>query len=266
MSKSSEVQSLSRAIAILRVFSIEEPELGVTEISRRVGLHKSTTFRLLSTLIAEGLVAQNPETERYRLGIGLLELAGYVQIFTEIRQAAGPYIQALAQESGGTVNVSVLEAGMSFNLEQAVPRGFLVNNYGWVGRRTPLHATSTGKVLLTWLSPAQFGATVDEPLEAFTRHTITDIEVLQDELLSVKMAGYAIGHEEYEIGLNAVAAPIYNRKGDVVAALSVSGPAYRLSPNNFETVAGAVIRTANRISLELGYVAEDSVQIGSNPP
>jgi len=264
MSKSSEVQSVSRAIAILRVFSVEEAELGVTEISRRVGLHKSTTFRLLSTLIAEGLVAKNPETERYRLGIGLLELAGRVQIFTEIRQAAGPHIQALAQECSGTVNVSILEAGMSFNLEQAVPRGFLINNYGWVGRRTPLHATSTGKVLLAWLPPAQFEATVEEPLQSFTRNTITDIEVLQDELLSIKTAGYAIGHEEYEVGLNAVAAPIYNREGDVVAALSVSGPSYRLSPDNFEDIAEAVIKTAKRISLEIGYVAADGVEIGAN--
>ena len=266
MAKNSEVQSLSRAIAILRIFSLEDPELGVTEISRRVGLHKSTTFRLLSTLIAEGLVAQNPATGQYRLGIGLVELAGRVQVFTGIRQAARRYIQALAQEQGGTVNLAVLEGGMSLNLEQAVPRGYLVNNYGWVGRRTPLHATSTGKVLLSGLTHPEFAATIELPLESFTPNTITDPEVLQDELLNIGIAGYAIGHEEYEIGLNAVAAPIRNSKGSVVAALSVSGPAYRLLPENFETVAQAVIRTASQISAELGQVVTSERQVGLNPP
>jgi DNA-binding IclR family transcriptional regulator len=260
--RNTEVQSLSRAVAILRVFSHEVTELGVTEIARRVGLHKSTTFRLLGTLIAEGLVAQDRETGRYRLDIGLLELSSNVQLHIDVRQAARPYLQPLAQKLGGTLNLAVLDAGMSINLEQAVPRGFLVNSYGWVGRRTPLHATSTGKVLLAWLAPTEVEANVTEPLESFTPSTITSLDALLGELEAVQQAGYSIGHEEYEVGLNAVAAPLRDRTGNVTAALSVSGPSYRLSPDDFETASLIITEAASSISRELGYKVPDEVPIG----
>jgi DNA-binding IclR family transcriptional regulator len=260
--RNTEVQSLSRAIAILRVFSHEVTELGVTEIARRVDLHKSTTFRLLGTLSAEGLVAQDRETGRYRLGIGLLELSSNVQLHIYVRQASRPYLQPLAQKLGGTVNLAVLDAGMSFNLEQAIPRGFLVNSYGWVGRRTPLHATSTGKVLLAWLAPADVQANIAEPLESFTPNTITSADVFLDELEAVQRAGYSIDHEEYEVGLNAVAAPLRDRTGAVVAALSVSGPSYRLSPDDFEMVSLTVLEAASSISHELGYKLADEAPTG----
>jgi DNA-binding IclR family transcriptional regulator len=252
--KGSEVQSLSRAIAVLRVFTPDTPELGVTDISRRVGLHKSTTFRLLSTLAAEGLIAQNPESGQYRLGMGLIALAGRVAVHTDLRQTARRHIRPLADRLGGTVNIAVLDRGESFNLEQSVPRGYLVVNYGWVGRRTPLHATSTGKVLLAWLPPDEIGGLLPAELPSYTPQTITSHEALRDDLVAVRERGYAIGHEEYEVGLNAVAAPVCDASGDVVAALSISGPAYRLSPGTFERVAADVIAVAEGISGELGHL------------
>lgn len=252
--RKSDVQSLSRAIAILHAFSLQTPELGVTEISRIVGLHKSTTFRLLSSLIAEGLVSQDPDSGRYRLGLGVLELAGRVQIHMEVRQAARPYMQPLAQQLGATVNIAILDRAMSYNIEQAVPVGYLVVNYGWVGRRTPLHATSTGKVLLAWLPLPEVRAVLNGSLESYTRNTITRMELLEQELATVRGSGYAIGQEEYEVGLNAIAAPIRDMSGQVVAALSASGPAYRLSPESFEPAASALISAASAVSRQLGLV------------
>lgn len=257
--RSSEVQSLRRAISILRAFTSETTELGVTELSQHVGLHKSTTYRLLSTLIAEGLIAQNPETGRYRLGLGLIELASGVETYSALRQVVRPYMRGLAENTRGTVNVAVLDAQESFNLEQAVPRGFLVVNHGWVGRRTPLHATSTGKVLLAWLPPEEITDTLGDTLPAYTQNTITDIQVLLAELDCVREAGYALGHEEYEIGLNAVAAPVRSQAGAVMAALSVSGPAYRLAADGLDKVAETVIATAEEISAELGYTVPESL-------
>jgi DNA-binding IclR family transcriptional regulator len=255
--RGSEVQSLQRAIAILRAFTITTPELGVTEISKRVGLHKSTAFRLLSTLIAEGLVSQNPETGRYRLGVGLIELAGRVLVHADLRQVARRHMRLLAEKVGETVNVAVLDGDQVLNLEQSVPRGYLVVNYGWVGRRTPLHATSTGKVLLASLPPDRVAVLLDKPLEAYTPHTITDVEALKAELESVRTAGYSVGHEEYEVGLNAVAAPVRDHTGQVIAAVSASGPSYRLSAENFEEVAKEVIAVAQAISTELGHMGID---------
>ncbi len=255
--RKSDVQSLSRAIAILHVFSLQTPELGVTEISRLVGLHKSTTYRLLSTLISEGLVTQDPETGRYRLGLGILELAGRVQIHMEVRQAARPYMQPLAQQFGATVNMAILDRGMSFNIEQAVPVGYLVVNYGWVGRRTPLHATSTGKILLAWLPAAEVHALASKSLQSYTGRTITQMDDLEKELEIVRASGYAIGHEEYEVGLNAIAAPVRDVSGGVIAALSISGPAYRLNPDSFEPAALELVAAAQKISRQLGFVKNE---------
>ncbi|MDT8307112.1 MAG: IclR family transcriptional regulator [Anaerolineae bacterium] len=252
--RKSDVQSLSRAIAILHAFNHQNPELGVTEISKLVGLHKSTTFRLLSTLISEGLVTQDPESGRYRLGLGMLELAGRVQVHAEVRQAARPFMQPLAQRLGATANIAILDRGTSFNIEQAVPTGYLVINYGWVGRRTPLHATSTGKILLAWLPAAEIRAVLSEPLERYTPDTITSMALLEQELERVRAAGYAVGREEYEVGLNAIAAPLRDATSSVIAALSVSAPAYRLAAASFETVAGELVAAATAISRQLGYV------------
>jgi len=253
----SGVQSLQRAIAVLRAFTVETPELGVTEVGRRVGLHKSTAFRLLSALAAEGLVSQDPETGRYRLGVGLIELAGRVLVHIDLRQVARRHMRPLAEKVGETVNLAILDGTQVLNLEQSVPRGHLVVNYGWVGRRTPLHATSTGKVLLAWAPPSKVAAVLDSPLEAYTPNTITDPEMLQAELDSVLESGYSMGHEEYEVGLNAVAAPVRDHTGQVVAALSASGPSYRLSAERFEEVAREVVATAQAISTELGHLATD---------
>jgi DNA-binding IclR family transcriptional regulator len=254
----SPVQSISRAVSILRTFTVDTPELGVTEISQRVGLQKSTTFRLLSALRVEGLVTQNPETGRYRLGVGLIELAERVTAHADVRQVARRHIHILANKIGATVTLAVLEGDMSINLEQSMPRRRMVVNYDWVGQRLPAHATSTGKVLLAWLDTNAAMDLLKQPLEAYTPHTITDIETLEAELNAVRKAGYSVEREEYEVGLNAVAAPVRDHTGHVVAVISASGPSYRLPPENFEEIAREVIATAKSASTELGYTANTS--------
>jgi DNA-binding IclR family transcriptional regulator len=254
----SPVQSISRAVSILRTFTVDAPELGVTEISQRVGLQKSTTFRLLSALRVESLVAQNPETGRYRLGVGLIELAGRVAVHADVRQMARRHMHLLSNKIGATVTLAVLEGDTSINLEQSMPRRRTVVNYDWVGQRLPLHATSTGKVLLAWLDTKAMEEVLIQPLEAYTPRTITDIETLEMELTAVQKAGYSVEHEEYEVGLNAVAAPVRDHTGRVVAVISASGPSYRLPPENFEEIAQEVIATTKAISTELGYMANTS--------
>ena len=251
--RSSDVKSLRRAIAILRAFTIESPELGVTEISKRVGLQKSTTFRLLQTLKVEGLVNKNLETGRYRLGIGIVELAGIVVAQSDLQRIAQPHMQTLAEKSRNTVTLSVLVGEEPITLEQFVPSGQLISNHGWIGRRNPYHATSVGKVLLAWQTSDHIKSITNRELETFTSLTITDTEALIEHLEKVRQIGYAIGNEEYEIGLNAVAAPIRDYTNEVKAALAISGPSYRLQEEQFEETAQEVIENAQAISIELGY-------------
>jgi len=144
-----KVQSLDRALEILKLLG-SEPEMRVTDLARQLEVHKSTVFRLLSTLQEHGLVEQNPSTEKYRLGYGLVRLAGSVVSELDLARVARPVLEELALRSGETVNLAILQGSQVVNIDQiAAPN--LVVNVNWVGKQTPLHATSNGKVLLAFL-------------------------------------------------------------------------------------------------------------------
>jgi IclR family KDG regulon transcriptional repressor len=144
------IKSVEKAIAILKAFTIERPELSVTELSQELILHKSTVSRLLSTLEEGNLVEQNPETGKYRLGVALIGLGALVIAHTDVREIARSLLRQLAQETQETVNLAVLDGDEVINIEQMLPDRRQVKNIGWVGRRTPLHCVATGKVLLAY--------------------------------------------------------------------------------------------------------------------
>jgi len=247
------VQSVERAIAILKSFSLEKPERGVSELSRELGLHKSTVSRLMSTLERGGLLSRNPETERYRLGVDLMGMAAQVVSYMDVRQVARPFLRQLAETCQETVNLSVLDAGQVVNLEQLIPPARQVKNIGWVGRRMCPHCTAAGKVLLAHLSQDELDRILQAGLERFTPYTITDPQELRQELMRVCQQGYAVSQEELEEGLNVVAAPVYNHTGQVIASVSVAGPAYRVTPERFPQLAARLMDAAARISERLGY-------------
>lgn len=260
------VESVKRAFSILRCFSLDRPELGVTEISRELGVHKSTVSRLLSTLESDRIVLRNPESGRYRLGVGLLELSGLVTLHADLRRVALPFMNQLAQLTQETVNLAVIEGDEVVNIEHITPFGRRVMNIGWVGRRTPLHASSTGKVLMAYLPRSELEAILQKPLTKYTEHTLVEHAELHAEISLIRDQGYATGLEELEIGLNAVSAPIRDHTGRVIAALSTAGPAYRLSEERIEEVLRQlVLDFAKQISLEFGYVEKNDTTAESNP-
>jgi len=250
---SSNVQSVERAIAILKSFSLERPERGVNELGRELGLHKSTVSRLMKTLEHEGLLSRSPETERYRLGVDLIGLAAQVVSHMDIREVTHPFLRELAEMCQETVNLSVLDAGQVVNLEQFVSQARRIKSIGWVGRRTPPHCTAAGKVLLAYLPQDELDRFLQSSLEQLTPHTITDPRELRKELAQVRERGYAIVREELEEGLNVVATPIYDHTGQVVASISVAGPVYRITLELFPKLAAQLTDTATRISEQLGY-------------
>jgi IclR family KDG regulon transcriptional repressor len=251
--RSSRLQSVERAIAILKSFSLERPERGVSELSRELGLHKSTVSRLMKTLEHGGLLSRNPETERYRLGVDLIGLAAQAVSYIDVREVARPFLRALAEACRETVNLSVLDAGQVVNLEQFVPHTRRVKNIGRVGRRMSPHCTAAGKVLLAALPQDELDPILQAGLERFTPHTIIDPDELRKGLAWVRERGYAIAHEELEEGLNVVAAPICDHTRQVVASVSVAGPAYRVTPERFPELAARLMDTAAKISEQLGY-------------
>lgn len=247
------LQSVERAIAILKAFSTEKPERGVGELSRELGLHKSTVSRLMTTLERGGLLSRNPETQRYRLGIDLIGLAAQVIRYADLREVARPLLRTMAEDCQESVNLVVLDSGKVVNLEQFVPPTRQVKNIGRVGRRMSPHCTAAGKVLLAHLPREELQQTLTGELERFTDHTITDPSELRDDLVQVRQQGYAIAQEELEEGLNAAAAPIRDHTGRVVAAVGVAGPAYRVTPERLPELAAQLQEVTGQISAWLGY-------------
>ncbi len=248
------VQSIQRASAILRSFTEAEPELGVMELSRRLGLHKSTVSRILSTLQAEGLVGQNPETGQYRLGLGLVSLAGVALGRLDIRGIAQPYLGDLVEESQETVNITVLDGRECVNIErEASPKP--IRYVGWIGRRTPLHCTASGKVMLAFMPPSRRADLLPRRLRRYTEHTRISRAALDADLAAICGQGYAIVHEEFELGFSAVAAPVFDHGAQVAGTVAISGPTFRFGPGTIERVVPALLETTQRISRDLGFRA-----------
>ena len=244
---------MGRAISILESLADGPSELGVTQIGRRLGVHKATASRLVSTLAEHGLVERNPATDKYRLGFGLVRLATAAAGKLDLVRQARPILEALAEETGETVNLAILDGGDVVNIDQITP-GHLVVNVNWVGKRTPLHCTSNGKALLAFLPETDARRLLRRRLERMTEHTVVDPKSLARDLAQVRARGWAHTIEELEIGLNAVAAPVRGSDDAVVAALSVSGPAYRVTPERITQLGPTVASAAARISRRLGHV------------
>ena len=244
------MQSVDRAVTILEILA-RTGESGVTEIATELGVHKSTAFRLVATLESHGVVEQNEDRGRYRLGVGLLRLAGATTARLDVIQEARPICRQLAAETGETVNIAVLSESSAFYLEQVAGSSAL-QSHNWVGQHIPLHATSNGKILLSGLEPERLKEVLGS-LPAYTGLTITKKTQLRKELDRVREQGYAVAVDELEVGLTAVAAPIRNAHGDVIASMSVSGPTFRLAGSRVDEVVGLLVDAATEVSRRLGW-------------
>jgi DNA-binding IclR family transcriptional regulator len=244
------VQSVDRAATILEILA-RVGECGVTEVAAELVVHKSTAFRLLSTLEAHRLVEQTDDRGKYRLGMGLLRLAGATTARLDVVQEARPICKALAAATGETVNIAVLSDRSVLYLDQVAGQSAL-QAHNWVGQHIPLHATSNGKVLLSGLTADEVDNRLPR-LPSYTPDTVTTKARLRRDLAMVREQGYAVAVDELEIGLTAVAAPIRNAHGDIVASISVLGPTFRLSEERMEKVVPQCVEAGMEISHRLGW-------------
>jgi len=241
---SNTMQSADRALAILGTFSVTRPQLGVTELARELGMHKSSVSRLLATLEGRGLVQR--VGDRFTPGPELARLGALTDPGVDLLLAARPVLVQLAEDTGETVNLAVRHGDRALNVHQVASAHF-VGLTDWTGRATPLHATANGKVLLA------FG---DEPvparLERLTPRTIVDDQTLDRELDRVRRCGHATVVEELEEGLNSVAAPVRAPDGRCVAAVSVAGPSYRVTRRRLDSLGAVCAEAGTAISARLG--------------
>ena len=250
--KAGGVQSVDRAISVLEVLAARG-EAGVSEVASEIAVHKSTAFRLLGALEGRGLVEQSGSRGKYRLGFGLIALAGAMSDRLDMVRQGRDVCTRLATELGETVNVAVLREHFAVNVEQA--RGpSTVATHNWIGQLTPLHCTSSGKVLLAHLDSAQRADLLAHAgMPALTPRTETAPQRLDEQLARVREVGYATAVEEYETGLNAVAAPVFDRSGQVIAAVSVSGPSYRLDEPRIRQLVAPLLAGTAEISRRMGH-------------
>jgi DNA-binding IclR family transcriptional regulator len=247
------IQSIQRATKILRSFTEAEPELGVIELSKRLDLHKSTVSRILTTLQGEGLVSQNPETGKYRLGVGLVSLAGVALGRLNVRGVTQPHLNGLVEISQETVNVVLQDGRECVNVERvASPKQ--IRYVGWIGRRMPLHCTAAGKVLLAFMEPDEREDLLSGSLTNYTNKTVTDNSRMIADLSRVCQQGYAIVHEEFEDEFSAIAAPVFNHARKIAGVISISGPTFRMGPGQIERFIRPLLETANTVSAEMGYL------------
>jgi DNA-binding IclR family transcriptional regulator len=244
------VQSVERAVTILEVLA-RTGGAGVTELAGELAVHKSTAFRLVSTLEQRGLVEQAEQRGKYRLGVGIVRLAGATAARLDVVQEARPICRKLSADSGETVNIAVLSDRSALYLDQFAGASAL-QPHNWVGQHIPLHATSNGKVLLSGLTDEEVDRLLPS-LPGFTEATITSAAQLHRELEQVRARGYASAVDELEVGLTALAAPVRDAHGDVVASLSISGPTFRLDGERCEAMVPLLITASREISGRLGW-------------
>lgn len=243
--------SVEQIARLLSLF-VDETELGAREVGRRLGIGKSSAHRLATQLAEVDLLDKHPETGRYRLGIGLLELGGLVQSRLEVAEVAEPVLNALMRSSNETIHLTILD-GLEIVHVAKVDSTHTIRSFSRIGWRGPVHCTSAGKVILAHREPALLDRVLRLGLRRYTPRTITDPAKLRAELQVVRRRGYAFNDDEREIGERGVAAPVRDYTGQVVAAISVVGPTQRMSDEKLHGLVGPVLAAAADVSRRLGW-------------
>jgi DNA-binding IclR family transcriptional regulator len=246
------LSSVTSALRLLRVFSAEEQELGISALAKELGVAKSTAHRLAVTLAAEGFLEQNADNGRYYLGLALFELAALVRKRMDVSTLGRPLLEALRDNTQESIHMAVLAQSdilYLYNLESSQA----VHARTYWGMRKPAFCTSEGRVLLAFGPPEQAAAVVKEGGDKRTPNTVVDAKVLAQMLTEVRKNGYALDNEESEIGMRGLAAPVRDVSGRVIAAVGLSAPMQRMTKRELRSLVPQVVATANGISARMGY-------------
>ena len=246
------ISSLRKGLDVFDMFSRDRTVVTVGEIAKHLGLHKSSASRIAATLVALNYLRVAPKSSGFQLGGKLARLGSIAVIDTSVTNVAEPIMQALAENTGETCHLGVLEASDAVTVA-LVDGSFSLRLHSWVGKRSPAHLTSMGKVLLGGLSDRALDMLYpSEELEAPTPYSISTKSALKSQLAKIRANGYALDNEELEIGLRCVAAPIYSHDQRVIASLTIAGSASRIQLSSIGNYIEKVQLAADRISIELG--------------
>lgn len=229
MADDNQVKSLARAMQVLECFSVEQPEMGPSEIAKMLGMQKSTVYNILSTFQRLGYLMKNPDTGKYCLGMKVLHLGYIVNSHHGMRDLFLPYLTRIAQETREVCYFGILNENEVLYIESTYPSSQQPTR-NILGERAPLYCTGIGKAMLAYLPEGQIDAVIHGRLKAYTSFTMTDPAMLLHHLEEIRQNGYAVDNMEHEFGIRCVAVPVFNAAGKVFAAVSVSGPSPRFDP------------------------------------
>jgi DNA-binding IclR family transcriptional regulator len=256
-SKRRSVPSIERALSVLECLAQSKHGFSLSEISRRLGIPKSSAHLILVTLERRGFLQKHTQNGRYCFGLQLVSLSRSALENLDLREEATPFLRSLMQKSGLTVHMAVLERNEAVIIEKVEAPG-LVRLASWIGRRLDVNCTAVGKVLISCLPNDELDNLVRT--WSFARHnsrTIVSKSALKRELTSVRQSGYALDDEEDEPGLRCIGAPIFNETLKAVAAISVAGTTNQIPIDRVPILARMVMQVAQGISSRLGYVAQE---------
>lgn len=250
--KRTRLSSVANAMRLLRAFSDDEFEIGVSDLAKRLGLAKSTVHRLASTLIQERILERSARDGKYRLGLVVFELGSLVRRKMDVSAEARPQLKALMESTGETVHLGVLDEHSVLYVNRIESRRAIRMGFG-LGIRAPLHCTALGKALLAY-QPAEFiEETIAKGLPRRTAGTITGPHAFRLELAAIRARGYAVEDEEIEAGLRSIATVVRNDTGNVIAAIGIAGPAHRLTKKVLLSYARELMAATDAVSQRLGY-------------
>lgn len=235
------VKSLVKAVNLLECFSVQQPELGVSEIAKKLELQKSTVFNILSTFESLGYVVKNPQNGKYHLGLKVLHLGYIVNHHMGLREIFLPRLCQIAAETQETCYFGILDQGEVLYIEAAAPSG-QANTRNILGERAPLYCTGLGKAMLAFLPEEEKERILEKEMHPYTDYTLTDPQALRAQLQSIREQGYSIDDMEHEWGIRCIAVPVFGANGQVFAAVSVSGPSVRFNQDTFPQHADAIRR------------------------
>ena len=246
------VRAVERALQILDCFDDENPIRGVSEIAQAVDLHKATTHRIVTTLLNFGYLERADDDQRYRLGLRLAGLGFKVIRRMDLRREAIPYMNQLVEQWDEVCDLSIFDEGRVFYVE--VLRGsHALTISAAIGQRLPAHCTASGKLFLAHLPPEELDAMLSKPLYAYTGNTIISPDALHQQFNTIRSQGFSIDDEELEAGIRAIAAPIRNHTGDMIAAISIPGPTSRMTDDRIPQITATLSDTAQAVSHRMGW-------------
>lgn len=249
------VQAVDRAFLILEELAKEKNGCGVTQLSNLTGLHKSTVHRLLTTLMINDYVSKDTERDKYSLGMKILFLASSILDRIDVRTVARPYIEALSKATKEVVHLAILDNGEAVYIDKVENPDKSIRMYSQIGKRVPLHCTAVGKILLAWLSEEEAESILKlKGMKPCTKNTITNIDIMLEHLKQIRKMGYALDEIEHEEEIRCIAAPIFNIKGKVAAAISISGPILHITKKRIPELEKQITKTAETISYQLGHI------------